>query len=247
MPLMVMASKLAVASIRPASIAAIASGIAFTPTTSGISRLPGHGRERIQHAQRHVIVGAQYRIDALQLVGRAGKGSASDIPLVFAAQRQSDLDIRVVGERLVKPVEPLAAGRGCRRAFDDDDLPASGKLRAKMARNAQRQGMIVRADEAHALPDRRAGNEVEQWNARGVEAENCIVHRGFMHGHEHDCVGPRRDRPFDQRDLLAHIVRLRGHIVQRRSAQPYCGAVGPDPSRLIRRIGAVLGEDGDPR
>jgi hypothetical protein len=32
----------------------------------------------------------------------------------------------------MKPVEPLAAGRGCRRPFDDDDLPAPGKLREKM-------------------------------------------------------------------------------------------------------------------
>jgi hypothetical protein len=107
--------------------------------------------------------------------------------------------------------------------------------------------VIIRADEAHALADRRAGNEVEQWNARGVEAENCIVHRGFMHRHEHDRVGPLRNRAFNERDLLAHIVRLLRHIMRRSSAEQCCGPVGSEPSRLIRRIGAILGEDGDSR
>ena len=125
--------------------------------------------------------------------------------------------------------------------------PRPESFERKVTRNALRQGMIIRADEAHALPGGRASHEVEQRNTRGVEAENGIVHRGFMHGHEHDGVGPLRDRAFDQCDLLPHIVRLLGHVVRGGGAEPCCGPVGADASGLIGRIGAVLGEDGDPR
>src|SRR6266540_5322109 len=100
----------------------------------------------------------------------------------------------------MKPIKPLAACRGCRRPFNNDDLSTSRKLREKMTRNAHRQGMIIRTDEAHSLPDSRTSNEVEQWNARGVEAENGIVHCGFTYGHEHHCVGPFRDRAFNECD-----------------------------------------------
>src|SRR5437899_2371711 len=83
-----------------------------------------------------------------------------------------------------------------------------------------------------ALPGGRARHEVEQRNARGVETEEGVVDRGLVHGDEDRRVGSLRDRARDQRDLLAHIVRLLGDIVDRAGAEPGRDPVGAHAGRL---------------
>jgi hypothetical protein len=91
----------------------------------------------------------------------------------------------------------------------------------------------------------RAGHEIEQWNARGVEAQNGIVDQGFMHRREHDGVGPFRNRAFNESDLLVHVVRPLRDIVHGRGAKLRRDAIGAEPRCLVGGVGAVLGEDGD--
>ena len=82
---------------------------------------------------------------------------------------------------------------------------------------------------------------------RAASKPDGVVHGGLVHRHEHRRVGALGDRAGDERDLLRHVVRPLRHIVQRRRAQPPRGAVGAEPRRLVGRVAAVLGEDGDPR
>ena len=145
----------------------------------------------------------------------------------------------------MKSLQPRMAGRGRGGAFEDHDLAPPAELREQIARDVARQSAIVRADEAQPRAGGRAGHEIEQRNARGIEGEDRVVDGGLMHRREDDRVRPRRDRARDQRDLLANVVRLLGHVVRGGGAEPRRHPVGSEAGGLIRRIGAVLGEDGN--
>ena len=115
--LIAMALKSAVASIRPAAMAATASGMALTPTSSG--PVPRVRIERIQHAERHDVVGAQHSVDARPLLPGAEKYLTRDVALVIAAQRASHVDGR--DARPARPGIPEAVRgwwrrRACLRA-----------------------------------------------------------------------------------------------------------------------------------
>ena len=151
----------------------------------------------------------------------------------------------MLGQRVLESQEPLAAGGGGGRAFEDDDRAAPRKLAEQIARDVSGKRPVVRADEGDPPARRRAGDDVEQRNSCRVEAEDGVVHRGLVHRHEHRGVGPLRNRLRDQSDLLRHAVGLFGNVVDGGGAEPRRGAVGAQPRRLIGRIGAVFGEDGD--
>ena len=105
--LIVMASKSAVASIRPDGDGRDRLGDGVDADHQRPLLGAGPRVERIEHAERHGVVGAQHRVDALPLIARGREDVARDVALVFAGQRQPHLDAGMIGQRILKALQPL--------------------------------------------------------------------------------------------------------------------------------------------
>ena len=163
---------------RPDAMAATASGMALTPTISGrnpdfaCASASSTPSAMASLAQRTASVPSHSSLRSEENVARRGAGIR---PATSSAPRRP-----CVRQGIWKPAKRSMAGGGGRRSLEDDDRAAPAHLCEKIARDVVRKRAVVGADEGDTRGRRGRHDDVEQRDVRRVEAEDRVVHRGFV-------------------------------------------------------------------
>jgi hypothetical protein len=103
---------------------------------------------------------------------------------------------------------------------------------------------IVGADEAHEVAASEAIDTRDDGNTCRESARDGIIDSIYVYGHQHECIESLAQRIVDERDLLSDIIGFLRHVVDDTGAQACRRALGAQTRSSVRRIGAVLGENG---